>query len=92
MPRVETRMRSCNLANEASEPKFLFDSKKLGSGQKMAAGYGPLIQILFDTKKYKECEILISSDRVDKLQSLLHAQYELYHWPQKEYILKCFFP
>lgn len=35
---------------------FLVDAKKLGSGQKMAAGYGPLIQILFDVKKYKECE------------------------------------
>ena len=40
--------------------KFLVDAKKLGSGQKMAAGYGPLIQILFDTKKYKECEKLCS--------------------------------
>lgn len=40
--------------------KFLIDAKKLGSGQKMAAGYGPLIQILFDTKKYKECEKLCS--------------------------------
>lgn len=40
--------------------KFLVDAKKLGSGQKMAAGYEPLIQILFDTKKYKECEKLCS--------------------------------
>lgn len=40
--------------------KFLVDAKKLGSGKKMAAGYGPLIQILFDTKKYKECEKLCS--------------------------------
>jgi len=40
--------------------KFLIDAKNLGSGQKMAAGYGPLIQILFDTKKYKECEKLCS--------------------------------
>jgi tetratricopeptide (TPR) repeat protein len=40
--------------------KFLVDAKNLGSGQKMAAGYGPLIQILFDAKKYKECEKLCS--------------------------------
>lgn len=49
--------------NEAASDfynKFLVDAKKLGSGQKMAAGYGPLIQILFDTKKYKECEKLCS--------------------------------
>jgi len=35
---------------------FLEDAKKLGSGQKIASGYSSLIQILFDAKKYKECE------------------------------------
>lgn len=49
-----------NDAAVAFYSKFLIDAKNLGSGQKMAAGYGPLIQILFDTKKYKECEKLCS--------------------------------
>lgn len=35
---------------------YIVEVKKLGSGKKIASGYGALIQILFETRKYKECE------------------------------------
>lgn len=59
LARVAQELRENEAASDFYS-KFLVDAKNLGSGQKMAAGYGPLIQILFDTKKYKECEKLCS--------------------------------
>lgn len=35
---------------------FIKEATRLSSGQKLATGYGAYIQILFDAKKYKECE------------------------------------
>lgn len=35
---------------------YIKDATRLASGQRLAAGYGAYIQILFDAKKYKECE------------------------------------
>ena len=41
---------------EAFYGAYVKEAMALGSGQKISSGYGALIQILFDTKKYHECE------------------------------------
>ena len=71
LARVAQELRENEAASDFYS-KFLVDAKNLGSGQKMAAGYGPLIQILFDTKKYKECEKLCSEFWILRLKMKLH--------------------
>ena len=52
--------------------KFLIDAKNLGSGQKMAAAYGPLIQILLIQKNTRNVRNCVPNFWILRLKMKLH--------------------